>query len=158
MEGTSQAAPHVAGAIAVLCEAYPSESTDAITNRLTITGVPVNNTGNGITKPQLDLFIAVSTTIKPTPSPDGINVTPSSYTNTNSFTINWTNPYDLSVLKEHITSLVSTHIEYDAPIPKANPSQCCYCASAQTIYVWLKDVWIIQAMKTAHRLLFSMTI
>ena len=79
MEGTSQAAPHVAGAIAVLCEAYPSESTDAITNRLTITGVPVNDPGNGITKPRLDLFIARLYYDKtPPPSPDGINVTPSS--------------------------------------------------------------------------------
>lgn len=39
--GTSQAAPHVAGAISVLREIYPSESTDAIINRLTNTGVLV---------------------------------------------------------------------------------------------------------------------
>lgn len=63
--GTSQAAPHVAGAIAVLREAYPSESTDAIINRLTNTGVPVNDPKNGITKPRLDLLAAYNYDVTP---------------------------------------------------------------------------------------------
>ena len=56
MYGTSQAAPHVAGATAVLRAAYPSESNDAVTNRLTSTGQPITDTRNGIAKPRLNLF------------------------------------------------------------------------------------------------------
>lgn len=57
MGGTSQAAPHVAGAIAVLRAAYPSESLDAIVARLSNNGVPVTDI-NGITKPRIDLLNA----------------------------------------------------------------------------------------------------
>ena len=57
--GTSQAAPHVAGAIAVLRAAYPSESVDATIGRLSGTGKPITDT-NGITKPRIDLLSAFS--------------------------------------------------------------------------------------------------
>ncbi|MCB1918368.1 MAG: S8 family serine peptidase [Candidatus Competibacteraceae bacterium] len=58
MSGTSQATPHVAGAIAVLRAAYPNESLDATIARLTNTGVPVTDAANGVTKPRIDLFSA----------------------------------------------------------------------------------------------------
>jgi hypothetical protein len=57
MSGTSQATPHVAGAIAVLRAAYPDESLDATLARLTNTGVPVTDV-NGTTKPRIDLLSA----------------------------------------------------------------------------------------------------
>jgi len=60
MSGTSQATPHVAGAIAVLRAAYPNESLDATVARLTNTGVPVTDT-NGVTKPRIDLLSAYTT-------------------------------------------------------------------------------------------------
>ncbi len=56
--GTSQAAPHVAGAIAVLRAAFPSESTAQTVARLTSTGVAVTDARNGLVKPRLALAAA----------------------------------------------------------------------------------------------------
>lgn len=59
MSGTSQAAPHVAGAIAVLAAAYPGESVDQLVARLTTTGTRITDARNAITKPRIDLYAAV---------------------------------------------------------------------------------------------------
>ena len=58
LAGTSQASPHVAGAVAVLRSAFPSETLDQTVARLTAGGVPVTDPRNGITKPRLDLEAA----------------------------------------------------------------------------------------------------
>ena len=79
MSGTSQATPHVAGAIAVLRSAFPSETPTAIVSRLTSFGVPVKDARNGLTKPRLDLWASLNgaaaspapgTSPAPTPAPD----------------------------------------------------------------------------------------
>lgn len=62
MFGTSQASPHVAGAVAVLREAYPAEALDQTVNRMTTAGVPITDTRNGVTTPRLNLLAAADTT------------------------------------------------------------------------------------------------
>ena len=56
--GTSQAAPHVAGAVAVLRAAYPAETLDQTVARLT-RGVSITDSRNGIVKPRLSLPLAL---------------------------------------------------------------------------------------------------
>jgi subtilisin family serine protease len=81
--GTSQAAPHVAGAIALLREAYPSETLDVTTSRLTSTGQPVTDPRNAIVKPRLNLFGALD--IAP-PAPVALAATSVTATG---FSANW---------------------------------------------------------------------
>ncbi len=70
MSGTSQATPHVAGALAVLAAAFPSDTPTAIVSRLTTYGVPVKDPRNGITKPRLDLWASLNgAASNPAPSP-----------------------------------------------------------------------------------------
>ena len=59
--GTSQAAPHVAGAVAVLRAAFPNESLDQTVARLT-NGVTVTDSRNDIAKPRLNLPMALGVT------------------------------------------------------------------------------------------------
>lgn len=59
--GTSQAAPHVAGAVAVLRAAFPAESLDQTVARLT-NGVVVTDSRNDIAKSRLNLPMALGVT------------------------------------------------------------------------------------------------
>jgi hypothetical protein len=51
--GTSQAAPHVSGAVAIMRSAFPVDSLDDTLSKLQNTGVPVTDPRNSITKPRL---------------------------------------------------------------------------------------------------------
>jgi hypothetical protein len=62
MGGTSQAAPHVAGALAVLRGADPSSSIDDLEDRLLTTDTTVTDTRNSLQFPRLDLLTAVEAT------------------------------------------------------------------------------------------------
>lgn len=53
LAGTSQAAPFVAGAVAVLRAAFPSETVDQTVDRLVSRGRPVTDARNGIVTPRL---------------------------------------------------------------------------------------------------------
>jgi subtilisin family serine protease len=55
MGGTSQASPHVAGAVAILMSAFSTDSLDQTTTRMTTNGVPVTDPRNSIVKPRLNL-------------------------------------------------------------------------------------------------------
>lgn len=70
MGGTSQASPHVAGALAVLRAAFPAESITQSVARLTSTGVSITDPRNGVTTPRIALAAAVSAQApSPTPTP-----------------------------------------------------------------------------------------
>ena len=56
--GTSMAAPFVAGGVAVLRAAFPSETLDQTATRLTGGGVPITDARNGLVRPRLDLWAA----------------------------------------------------------------------------------------------------
>jgi uncharacterized repeat protein (TIGR01451 family) len=58
MTGTSQATPHVTGAVAVLRAAFPGETVDQTISRLTSTGHLVTDPRNGIVKPRINLLEA----------------------------------------------------------------------------------------------------
>jgi subtilisin family serine protease len=53
--GTSMAAPHVAGAWAILKQRKPTASVDEVLNSIISTSVPITDARNGITKPRLKL-------------------------------------------------------------------------------------------------------
>ncbi|KAI8468835.1 MAG: hypothetical protein J3K34DRAFT_522648 [Monoraphidium minutum] len=57
--GTSQATPHVAGAVAVLKAAVPTAWPDEIVSALIATGRSVTDARNGVTQPRLDLAAAL---------------------------------------------------------------------------------------------------
>jgi len=78
--GTSMASPYIAGAWAVMRQAYPTDSVEQIQDKLASTGTPVQDPRNGVVKPRLQLDTALPEQISPTcpadVNADGI-VTPS---------------------------------------------------------------------------------
>ncbi|HET8935967.1 MAG TPA: S8 family serine peptidase [Polyangiales bacterium] len=84
MLGTSQAAPHVAGAIAVVRAAFPGEAVNTSIARLTDSGAAIRDARNGITKRRLDLQAALKgASSKDTTAPTGSLAINGNQANTN---------------------------------------------------------------------------
>ena len=58
--GTSMAAPHVAGAFAILKQRVPNATVTQILNALTATGLPIRDTRNDISKPRIRIAEALN--------------------------------------------------------------------------------------------------
>ncbi len=58
--GTSMAAPHVAGAFAILKQRKPDASVTQILNALASTGKPINDTRNSVSKPRIKIDSALN--------------------------------------------------------------------------------------------------
>lgn len=69
--GTSMATPHVAGAIAAIREAVPNATVDEIENALALSGAPILDDRNGITKPRIRLDQAIAMLESAPPSSGG---------------------------------------------------------------------------------------
>ncbi len=74
MSGTSMASPHVAGAVAVLKSAFPSETPADMLGRLSLSGQAVLDSRNNLTKPRIDLDNALGACITGV-SPSQIDLT-----------------------------------------------------------------------------------
>lgn len=61
--GTSMAAPHIAGAWAIIKSRLPSASIEQILSALTNTGIPILDSRNGITKPRIQVDTALDAII-----------------------------------------------------------------------------------------------
>lgn len=71
MAGTSQATPHVAGAVAVLRAAFPSETVEQLVTRLKSTGKSIKDARNNVTAARIDLAAAVGATATDREPPKG---------------------------------------------------------------------------------------
>ena len=65
--GTSMAAPHVSGAIAIIQEAAPQSSLEEILFALQFTGVPITDSRNDLTFPRIDVDGAIEFLAEPLP-------------------------------------------------------------------------------------------
>ena len=84
MGGTSQATPHVAGAVAVVAAANPSSTVSVRECALTTTGPTITDTRNGVTKHRLDVLAAAQSAVSNcganNPTPSMSTLSPSSAT------------------------------------------------------------------------------
>jgi len=71
MAGTSQATPHVAGALAVLRAQFPAETVEQLVARLTTTGKQIRDPRNGVTTARIDVEAALRTSAADVTPPTG---------------------------------------------------------------------------------------
>jgi subtilisin family serine protease len=116
MAGTSQATPHVAGAMAVLRAAFPTETVTQLVARLTSTGKNLTDPRNGVTKPRIDLYAAVGApTIDVTPPTGTVTINGgATLTNLKAVTLAITGVDDVGVDKMCVTNTTAACTPFEA--------------------------------------------
>jgi subtilisin family serine protease len=133
MSGTSQATPHVAGAIALIAADYPNALPDAIVTRLTTSKTTITDSRNHIARPRLDLVSALAA-----PAPTGKVVINGGAEYTKSTTVNvdvTTTTGTATQVCLSITTACSAWKTYAPTISWALPAG----DGAKTVYVWWKN-------------------
>ncbi|HXH90901.1 MAG TPA: S8 family serine peptidase [Thermoanaerobaculia bacterium] len=85
--GTSMAAPHVAGALAILRQKSPSASAGLLLSDLATTGVLLSDPQNQVTKPRINILAALSADHTPPSPPGSLVAAPTAPT---SVSLSWT--------------------------------------------------------------------
>lgn len=141
MSGTSQATPHVAGAVAALLSAYPSDTVDDLVARLVGTGVSTNDPRNGLRFRRLSIDAATAGGAT-APPPD---VTPptatfsftSTYVRTTAapFTVDGSDAGTIASMCLSTGTTCTTFVPYAASSTFTLPSG----DGLKTVRLWLRD-------------------
>lgn len=141
MTGTSQATPHVAGAMAVVRAAFPNETLSSTVTRLTSTGPSIRDARNGVTVHRLDLNAALGGTgtvdVNPPTGTLKINAGATSTKSAN-VTLSLSASDDLSAVSMCIsnTTTCTTYV----PVVASKTWALATGDGMKTVYVTYKDV------------------
>jgi hypothetical protein len=151
MLGTSQAAPHVAGSLAVIRSAFAGEAVNASIARMTDSGFFVRDARNGVTKRRLDLQAAMKgvTTARDNTPPSGSVVINNKQANTTSRDVSLTiTGSDASGVDSMCISNAGTCTTFE-PFSTTRAWQLTQGDGTKTVRVAIKDAAGNQAVFTA---------
>lgn len=106
-EGTSFAAPHVAGAFALLKQHAPNASVASLLNILVANGVSVTDSRNSVTKPRLDIAAAIANVDNQSPTAPGSVM--ATAVSTTSVQIDWTASTDNVGVTSYVVERKALH-------------------------------------------------
>ena len=106
-EGTSFAAPHVAGAFALLKQYAPNASAASLLSVLIANGVSVTDSRNSVTKPRLDIAAAIAVVDNQSPTAPGSVM--ATAVSTTSVQIDWTASTDNVGVSSYVVERKALH-------------------------------------------------
>ncbi|PYQ29933.1 MAG: hypothetical protein DMF56_09410 [Acidobacteria bacterium] len=129
--GTSMAAPHVTGALALLKQKSPNASIATLLQDLVSTGVPITDT-NGVTKPRINVWSALTADHTAPTTPAGLTATA---TSTTTVVLSWNAAADEHGVSYYSIERRATRTDAFLQIDTANsPIYTDHTVTAQTTY------------------------